>query len=122
MSPTFSLARLAMAVAMAGALTGCAVLTAALSPHTSGPPTLDDLPPDPTQADLRALGERMEAWAAEHCRDVDPPDRRRTFSGFTPACEETISRAGMLRSPGITPEAVPMAAAILDVMLREGRR
>lgn len=120
MSPPLYLARLAMAVAMAGALTGCAVLTAALSPHTSGPPTLDDLPPDPTQADLRALGGRMEAWAAEHCRDVDPD--RPTLSGFTPACEETISRAGMLSSPGITPEAVPMAAAILDVMLREGRR
>ena len=120
MSPPLDLARLAMAVAMAGALTGCAVLTAALSPHTSGPPTLDDLPPDPTQADLRALGERMEAWAAEHCRDVDPD--RPTLTGLTPACEETLGQAGILSSPSITPEALPVAAALLDYSLREGRR
>ena len=67
-------------------------------------------------ADLRAAGRRMADWADEHCLDL-PSDR--TVSGFSPVCEETIAHAGMLLSPSLTPDSVPITVGILEAGVLE---
>lgn len=121
MSPPLTPARLAMAVAMAGALTACSMVTA-LRPQVPPPPTVDDLPPNPTTADLRATGQRMMDWADEHCLQDLPSTPQDTWTGLTAPCERTIAGAGLLLSPSTTPEIVPRAAAIIEVLLEEAPR
>ena len=116
MSPPLNPPRLAMAGAMAITMTACSMVTSALAPQVPTPPTIDDLPPNPTVAELRAAGRRLLDWADEHCRDLPSgPERPRTR--LSTACEETIAQAGMLGVQVVT----AVTAAKLDALIGRAR-